>query len=139
MPEAPPRVRIELDPDPLLARGAAYAVEFCARRCGLSGQAAEEVKTAAAEAIRDTLHLLTSNHPRLTLEIQGFADRLEVRLEHQGEALPTAGLDTFLPGGPVGAAGNVAGLSLMTRVDRVLYDTSKGTSRTTLVKYVKRA
>lgn len=129
---------MELDADPLLAAGAGYAVEFCARRCGLSEQAAADVRTAAVEALRGTFELLTKNHRKLTLEIHGFDDRLEVRLEHQGEALPTAGLDTFLPGGPANAAGNVAGLSLMTRVDRVLYDTKNGTSRTTLVKYLKR-
>lgn len=129
---------MELDADPLLAVGAGYAVEFCARRCGLSEQAAAEVRTAAVEALRDTFELLAKNHPKLTLEIHGFDDRLEVSLEHQGEAQPTAGLDTFLAGGPPNAAGKVAGLSLMTRVDRVLYDTQNGASRTTLVKYVKR-
>jgi len=127
-----------MDSDPLLAIGAGYAVEFCARRSGLGQQAVADVKVAAAEAIRDTFELLTKEHPELTLEIRGFDDRLEVTLEHHGEALPTAGLDTFLPGGPANAAGKVAGLSLMTRVDRVLYDTKNGTSRTTLVKYLKR-
>jgi hypothetical protein len=129
---------MQMDSDPVLALGAGYAVEFCARRSGLGEQAAADVKAAAEEAIRDTLELLSNAHAGLTVEIQGFDDRLEVRLEHHGEALPIAGLDTFLPGGPANAEGNVVGLSLMTRVDRVLYATENGASRTTLVKYIKR-
>jgi anti-sigma regulatory factor (Ser/Thr protein kinase) len=129
---------MQFDSEPLLALGAGFAVEFCARRSGLGEQAVAEVKAATEEAIRDTFELLTREHPDLTLEVEGFDDRLEVRLEHHGEALPTAGLDTFLPGGPANAAGHAAGLTLMTRVDRVLYSTENGASRTTLVKYVRR-
>ena len=138
MGDAPAYVRLVLDRDPLLALGAGFAVGFCARRGGLSEQASADVKVAAEEAIRDTFELLSDGQQKLTVEVQGFDDRVEVSLEHQGEALPTAGLDTFLLGGPANAAGKVAGLSLMTRVDRVLYDTKNGTSRTTLVKYLKR-
>ncbi len=139
MAEALPHIRMELDSDSVLALGAAYAVEFCARHCGMSDRACADVKAAAEETIRDTFALLTDGHPQLTLDVQGFGDRLEVMLEHRGEALPTAGLDTFLAGGPANSAGGVTGLSLMARVDRDLYPTENGASRTTLVKYLKRS
>lgn len=136
MTDAPLRVQVEMDCDSRLAPGAAYAVEFCARRCGLSEPASAEVKAAAEETIQNTVQLLDDGQKRLTVDVQGFDDRVEVVLEHRGAARPTAGLDTFLPGGPANAAGSKAGLSLMTRVDRVLYHTQDGRSRTTLVKYL---
>jgi hypothetical protein len=60
---------------------------------------------------------------------------VEVAIEHTGEALPTAGLDTFI-GDAAGDPG--AGLSRAlqtTKVDRVQYATSGGLSRMTLIKY----
>jgi len=127
---------MEMDCDPLLAQAAGCAAEFCARRCGLSEPASADLKTAAEEAIQETFQLLGQGQQKLTVDVQGFDDRVEVGLEHRGEALPTAGLDTFLPGGPGNTVGSTAGLSLMTRVDRVLYQTQNGLSRTTLVKYL---
>lgn len=138
MPDAPPHIRLVLDADSVLARAAAYAVEFCARRCGMSDRACADVTAATEEAVHDTFALLGESGQQLAVEVQGFEDRLEVVLEHRGEALPTAGLDTFLTGGSASSPTSTTGLSLMARVDRVLYHSDNGLSRTTLVKYLSR-
>jgi len=128
---------MEVSSDPRLVPGVGAAVELCACRSGLSGASCEDLKVAAEEAVRDTFGLLAGDG-QLTVLCEAFADRVEVVLEHHGEALPTAGLDTFLTAGAQAAsAGMVTGLSLLMRVDRVLYHTENGVSRTTLVKYLK--
>lgn len=126
--------------DRRLLTGAGTAVELCAKLSGLSERACNAVKAAAEEAARETFSLLAGQESSLDIIVQGFADRVEVILEHRGEALPAAGLDTFLTTGAQGpSAGTVTGLSLLSRVDRVLYTTEKGVSRTTLVKYRKKS
>ncbi|MGH9817384.1 MAG: hypothetical protein ACRD5F_05300 [Candidatus Acidiferrales bacterium] len=126
--------------DPRLLTGMATAVELCAKSSGLNQRACNQVKTAAAEAALETFSLLAGRESSLDITVQAFADRVEVILEHRGQALPTAGLDTFLAASVQGpSAGTVTGLSLLSRVDRVLYTTEKGISRTTLVKYRKKS
>ena len=128
-------VRMRLDGDARLIAGVSGAVESFARRAEMNDTAGADLAEAAAKACRDTLPLLTAEHPTLDVQIDAFGDRIEVALEHGGEALPSAGLDTFLESGD---DEQVAGLELMARVDRVLYNTANGISRTTLVKYLKR-
>ncbi len=139
MADAPPRVRLELSRDPRLMPALGEAVDHVARHGGLDTDARESLKAATEEAARDTFDLLGSPEASIHVTAQAFDDRVEVALEHSGEAVPTAGLDTFLTGGAqAAAAGSVTGLSLLARVDRVLYHTENGVSRTTLVKYRKR-
>lgn len=139
MPEPGPRVRMIVESDPRLVPGVGGAVIFLARLCKLDEKAGHDLQVAAESAVRDTFDLLTQNSSALEIRMEGFADRVEVVLEHHGEALPTAGLETFLNAGASDASsGAVTGLALMTLVDRVLYNTANGVSRTTLVKYLKK-
>lgn len=138
MADTPPRVRLELSRDPRLMPALGEAVDHVARHGGLNAESRESLKAATQEAARDTFELLGAPEASLRITAQAFDDRVEVALEHSGEALPTAGLDTFLTGGAqAAAAGSVTGLSLLAQVDRVLYHTENGISRTTLVKYLK--
>jgi hypothetical protein len=76
-----------------------------------------------------------NGEPTVRMIVSDYPDRVEVAIEHTGEALPTAGLDTFI-GDAAGDPG--AGLSRAlqtTKVDRVQYATSGGLSRMTLIKY----
>lgn len=131
-------VQLDLNADPRLLAGLSGAVEHFAQQIGLGEAAQKDLMTAAEEACRDTFRLLTPENPTLHVTIDAHPDRVEVMLEHRGEALPTAGLDTFFGAGAKSSTGGeLTGLSLMARVDRVLYDTAGGTSRTTLVKYLK--
>ena len=67
--------------------------------------------------------------------VEDFPDRVQITIEHSGEAVPTAGLDSFVGGGKAGVAAGISNSLQDTRVDRVQYDTHEGRSRMTLIKY----
>jgi hypothetical protein len=135
----PSKTELTVDDDPRLMAGVVAIVSFAAHRCGLSSGAQEGLAAAAAEACRETFPLLNNNGTKesaLKVIVSDFSDRIEVAIEHSGESLPSAGLDTFCSG--AGAAGSQAGLSgalQKTSVDRVQYETRDGVSRMTLIKY----
>ncbi len=134
------RVELDLSPDPRFLAGLSGAVEHFAEGLGFDPAVCKDLMAAAVEACRDTFRLLPPEHSSVRVLIETFSDRLEVVLEHRGEALPTAGLDTFLGlGAEAAPAGELTGLSLLSRVDRVLYQTEGGASRMTLVKYLPKA
>ena len=131
-------LQLELTGDPRVLAGLSGAVEHFAQQIGLNEAAQKDLVTAAEEACRETFRLLTPQNPSLHVTIDAHPDRVEVALEHKGEPLPTAGLDTFFgAGAKESTGGELTGLSLMKRVDRVQYHTEGGTSRTTLVKYLQ--
>jgi anti-sigma regulatory factor (Ser/Thr protein kinase) len=135
----PSRTELKLDDDPRLIAGVVAIVSFAAHRCGLSSRAQEGLAAAAAEACRETFPLVSGNGSKdssLTVIVSDFADRVEVSIEHSGESLPSAGLDTFCDA--ASSAGSQTGLSgalQKTNVDRVQYETRDGVSRMTLIKY----
>lgn len=136
MTTEPNRVSLRFANDPRLLRGVAGAVEHFAQRAGLKEAAQRDLIEATQQACETTFPLLQATDELLLVAIEDFADRVEVTLEHHGEALPTAGLETFAGfGGEGGQPGDLSGIVLMSRVDRVLYDTQGDTSRMTLVKY----
>ncbi|MGD0403254.1 MAG: hypothetical protein ABSB66_08655 [Candidatus Acidiferrales bacterium] len=135
----PSRTEVKLQDDPRLMAGVVAIVSFAAQRCGLSTGAQEGLAAAAAEACRETFPLLHANGSKdssLKVIVSDFADRVEVSIEHSGESLPSAGLDTFCDA--ASSAGSQTGLSgalQKTNVDRVQYETRDGVSRMTLIKY----
>lgn len=130
------RVEIRLQNDPWLLRAVVGAVEHFAHRAGIDEEGCQNLIVATDEACQNTFRLLPTDNGTLCVAIQDFPDRVEVRLEHHGEALPTAGLETFFGfGGEGESPGDLSGLLLMARVDRVLYDSEGDTSSMTLVKY----
>ena len=130
------RAELRLRNDPWLLRGLAGAVEHFAQRGELSAEEQQDLISATAEACQNTFQLLAENDGTLGIVLEDFADRIEITLEHRGAALPSAGLETFAGfGGEGGEGGDLSGLMLLSRVDRVLYNTENGVSRMTLVKY----
>lgn len=135
----PTRTELTLNDDPRLMAGVVAIVSFAAHRCGLSSGAQEGLAAAAAEACRETFPLVNGNGSKdssLKVIVSDFADRVEVSIEHSGESLPSAGLDTFCDA--ASSAGSQTGLSgalQKTNVDRVQYETRDGISRMTLIKY----
>ena len=90
------------------------------------------------DACRDTFPLLgneNSGNRDLRMIVEDFPDRVQVTIEHSGEAKPTAGLDSFVGGSKEGVAAGLSNSLQDTRVDRVQYDTHQGRSRMTLIKY----
>lgn len=128
-----------LQDDPRLIAGVAAIVSFAAHRCGLSTGAQEGLAAAAAEACRETFPLVNTNGSKdsaLKVIVADFPDRVEVSIEHSGESLPSAGLDTFCDGASgAGAQVGLSGALQKTSVDRVQYETRDGVSRMTLIKY----
>lgn len=132
------RVEITLTNHPLLLQGLAAAVEHFAEIAGLDAGGQRDLAEAAAQACQSTFRLLPAANGTLGVALENFPDRVEVTLEHCGEALPSAGLETFAGFGEGDEGGDLTGLELMSRVDRVLYHTEGGASQMTLVKYVSK-
>src|SRR6202046_20474 len=108
----PSRTELTLHDDPRLIAGVTAIVSFASPRCGLSCGAQEGLAAAAAEACRETFPLVNSNGSKdgaLKVIVSDFPDRVEVAIEHSGESLPSAGLDTFCDG--ASGAGAQVGLS----------------------------
>ncbi len=122
------RVVLKLTRDARLVAGVGGAVGYFAEQAGLDAHARADLITATEEACQETFPLLTDADPILGVEIEGFPDRIEVTLEHQGPSNSTGAEGT--------GAGQVGRLRLLSRVDRVQCDAEGGTSRMTLIKYV---
>lgn len=130
------RVELRFPNHPWLLPGVAGAVEHFATRIGFDEAGCRDLVDAAAQACENTFQLLPNGQGTLLVAIEDFDGRVEITLEHHGEALPSAGLETFAGfGGETDSPGDLTGLALMARVDRVLYSTEGDTSRMTLVKY----
>ena len=128
-----------LTADPLLLPAVVAAAEHFGQRRGLDESAVQSLMRAAKEACESTFKLLSKEAPTLGVLFTEYNDRIELIIEHKCEALPTAGLDTFLNAEEGDTApGDLSGYTLMTLVDRVQYQTEGGTQRMTLVKNVSR-
>lgn len=131
------RAEFHFSPDADLVLGVVAAAEHFGQRKHLDDAAVQSLMRAAQDACQSTFKLLSGDNPTLSVVLTEFDDRIEMIIEHQGEALPTAGLDTFLDAVDENAApGDLSGFMLMTLVDRVQYQTVDGTQRMTLVKNV---
>src|ERR1700690_3179526 len=94
----PSRTEFTVQDDPRLLAGVLAIVLFPGQRCGLSTEAQDDLAEAAVDACRETFLLANNNgnsNPTLKVIVSDFLDRVEVAIEHSGESLPSAGLDTF--------------------------------------------
>ena len=123
-----------VDNDPRLMAGVTTIVSFAAHASGMPPGEQDALAAAVVEACKETFPLLNGNERSLKVIVDHFHDRVEIAIEHSGERLPTAGLDTFCAGAPSGSSGLSTAL-LNTHVDRVKYETQDGRSRTIMVKY----
>jgi hypothetical protein len=124
--------------DARLMAGVSALISHLAMVAGLAVEAQEGLAAAVVDACRDTFPLVNheaENGGALQMIVEDFPDRVEVTIEHTGEALPSAGLDSFCGGGGEGVAGGISNSLQDTRVDRVQYETRDGRSRMTLIKY----
>lgn len=138
MTTEPARTELVLHNDPRLIAAVAATVVHAAQRAGLSTELQEGLASAAADACRETFTLIPdqrNNHSALRVIVEDFHDRVEVTLEHSGEASPSAGLDTFVAGGNDSASTKISQSLQDTRVDRVQYESHQGKSRMRLIKY----
>lgn len=137
MAAEPSRVVLRLTNDPRLVPGVLAAVDYFAQRAGLDAEAQRDLALAAEQACTRTLGLLGEDGGWLNVSVESFLDRIEITLEHRGQPLPAAGLETFAGLGD--EPGEPSGRQLLSRVDRVLFHTEGQASRMTLVKYLPSA
>ena len=133
----PSRTEFTVQDDPRLLAGALAIVLFAGQRCGLSSEAQDGLAEAAVDACRETFPLANNNgnpNPALKVIVSDFPDRVEVAIEHSGESLPSAGLDTFAGAG-IGSHARLSDALQKTSVDRVQYEARDGIARMTLIKY----
>ena len=134
----PARTELKLHNDPRLLAAVGAIVLHAAHRVGLTQESRQALAEAAVDACRETFPLLgneNSGDGELRMVVEDFPDRVQITIEHSGEAVPTAGLDSFVGGSKAGVAAGISNSLQDTRVDRVQYDTHEGRSRMTLIKY----
>jgi len=134
----PVRVKFHLDQDSALVGVLCSAVQFQAAQAGFEAETCAEIARASEVACRESLSQLAGADGGLDVMLESFADRIEVSFLHGGEMAPVLGLEKIaLPDDFAGETGGINGLELLSRVDRVLYNTEDGKVRTTLVKFLK--
>jgi hypothetical protein len=137
MTNEPVRIVFHLDQDPRLVGVLCGAVQFQALHAGLEPDAGDMLAKATEDVCRATLSDLPVDSGNLDVTVDTFADRIEVAIHCHGQSIPAVGLEMFaaFEAGGEGMRG-VNGLELLSRVDRVLYNTEDGVARTTLVKFL---
>jgi len=137
MSEQPVRVVFHLDQDRKLVDVFCSAVQHQALQAGLQAEHGAQLATAAADVCHETIAKLSGNGEIVDVTLDTFTDRIEIAIHCRSLGLPAVGLDKFaLSGSRSGENRGVSGMELLSRVDRVLYNTDGGVARTTLVKFL---
>ncbi|HKS80503.1 MAG TPA: hypothetical protein VJR23_03280 [Candidatus Acidoferrales bacterium] len=138
MTHSPSRIEVSLHNDSRLLAALSAIVLHSARRAGLPPAAQNDFACAAIDACLDTFPLIPAaagNSGMLRVVLQDFNDRVEMTIEHSGEPLPTAGLDTFCAQAGNESESKLSSALQVKKVDRVQYETRDGVSRVILIKY----
>ena len=136
MPCEHSRTVLHLSRDDRLIAAVGGAVAHFAERVGMDDAARNLLTGALEDLCRQTLPLLNGQGDGLDVAIEDFDDRLQISVEHRGKAQPSVGVESFIAECARESNQRVTGVHLMRSVDRIEYDTSNGSIRTTLVKYL---
>jgi hypothetical protein len=132
------RVVFHLDQHSAMVSVLRSAVQFQAAQAGFESETCSEIAKASEGVCHETLSQITDADGGLDVTLDSFPDRFEVSFLHRGQMAPAVGLEKFaLPDAFAAGAGGINGLELLSRVDRVLYNTENGNVRTTLVKFLR--
>jgi hypothetical protein len=138
MADEPSRVVFHLDRDPRLIGPVRSAVYFQAARAGLEAGRCDDFAKASEDVCREALSQLTDADGGLEVTLDTFSDRVEISIHHHGQLVPAVGLESFtLPDASAREVGGLNGLELLSRVDRVMFNSEEGVARTTLVKFLQ--
>jgi hypothetical protein len=118
----------------VLFPAAAAALEHFAEDAALGESDRQNLVSACEQVCGDALRRAGTDEGALELTIVQYPDRIEIGIAHPGVTGPAIGLDTFL--GAASGSEDSTGVSLLSRVDRVKYETSGQVSRMILVKYL---
>jgi hypothetical protein len=132
------RTILHLSRDHRLIAAVGGAVAHFAERVGMEDEARNLLTGALEDLCRQTLPLLNGNEngDGLDVAIEDFDDRLQISVEHHGEAQPSVGVESFIAECACKSDQPITGVHLMRSVDRIEYDARNGSIRTTLVKYI---
>jgi hypothetical protein len=137
MADEPVRVVFHLDQNWDLVSVFCCAVEHQAIHAGFETEAGAQLAKAAGDVCREAIAQLAGNGAGVDVTMDTFSDRIEIAIHCRDQVLPPIGLDTLAFSGALsGRASGINGLELLSRVDRVLYNTDDGVARTTLVKFL---
>jgi hypothetical protein len=131
------RTILHLSRDDRMIAAVGGAVAHFAERVGMENAACILLTSALEELCRQTLPLLNGNGDLLDVAIEDFDDRLQISVEHKGEAQPSVGVESFIAECARDSDQRLTGVRLMRSVDRIEYDARSGSIRTTLVKYLQ--
>jgi len=131
------RTVLHLSRDDRMIAAVGGAVAHFAERVGMENGACSLLTSALEELCRQTLPLLKGNGDGLDVAIEDFDDRLQISVEHKGEAQPSVGVESFIAECARDSDQRLTGVHLMRSVDRIEYDARSGSIRTTLVKYLQ--
>ena len=131
------RTVLHLSRDDRMIAAVGGAVAHFAERVGMENAACILLTSALEELCRQTLPLLNGNGDLLDVAIEDFDDRLQISVEHRGEAQPSVGVESFIAECARDSDQRLTGVRLMRSVDRIEYDARSGSIRTTLVKYLQ--
>src|SRR5580704_17136170 len=99
MSSEPAHTELILHEDTRFVGEIAAVVQHHSQRCGLSEAGQQGLTSEVEEACRETFPLMegkANGEPTVRMIVSDYPDRVQVAIEHTGEALPTAGLDTLL-------------------------------------------
>lgn len=130
------RTILHLSRDDRLIAAVGGAVAHFAERVGMENAACNMLTSALEDLCRQTLPLLNGSGDGLDVSIEDFDDRLQISVEHRGEAQPSVGVESFIAECARESDQRITGVNLIRTVDRIEYDASNGSIRTTLVKYL---
>jgi hypothetical protein len=128
------RAHLKLSGGAGLIPAAAAATEHFAEEAGLDDSTSSNLVAACEQVCGDALLRAEGSEGTLEVIIEQFPDRIEISVAHPSVSGPAIGLDAFL--GPATGPSATSGASLLSRVDRVRYETVGQASRMILVKYL---
>jgi hypothetical protein len=126
---------MSIDADARLAAAAGGVARFLADDAGLESEAVTRLQFAVIEACMEAFQHLAAKNPHLEITFARFADRLEVSLSHEEDAVPAVGVHT-ITGFATTKAQGTDNAEALAGVDRVQHETHGKEIVTRLTKYL---
>lgn len=133
----PVRVVFHFDQDWDLVGVFCCAVEHQAIHAGFETEDGAQLARAAGDVCREAMAQVGESGGGVDVTLDTYPNRMEVAIHCRGQQLPPIGLDAFATADSAASSSTgLNGLELLSRVDRVLYNSADGAAKTTLVKFL---
>ena len=137
MTDEPVRVVFHMDQSWDLVGVFCCAVEHQAIHAGFETEDGAQLARAAGDVCREAIAQAGGQGEGVDVTLETYPNRMEVAIHCRGQHMPPVGLDAFAASDARAlASGGLNGIELLSRVDRVLYNSADGIARTTLVKFL---